>query len=334
MSGPGTHPNRTFWWLIALLSGGYLTFLISLLLADCFFTTPQSILESVQSAEIRYAMKLTLISCTLATILSLWIAVPMGYLLSRQKFFGKNLVEAIIDIPLVLPPLVIGLSLLIFFQTQPGKQLEWLARNRLGTIFIQLLIPAIIFFLMMMMRSPRTSNRRKTHAVIAALSVAVGLQVLPQTDLAAQYLNRSLSTSITYAVPSIIIAQFAVSSAFAIRTMRVTFDQISKREEEIAFTFGCTRFQAFWYIALPRAKNGLATAAALAWARALGEFGPILIFAGATRMRTEVLSTSVFLELSIGNIQAAIAIALIMIFIAFLVLTFTRILGFRENNIL
>ena len=71
------------------------------------------------------------------------------------------------------------------------------------------------------------------------------------------------------------------------------------------------------------------TAATLAWARSLGEFGPILVFSGATRMRTEVLPTSVFLELSIGNIEAAVAVSLMMIVAALAVLTVARTFGLR-----
>ena len=69
--------------------------------------------------EIQYSVKLSLISCTITTILSLWVAVPVGYLLSRIKFVGQNLLDAILDIPIVLPPLVVGLSLLILFQFAP-----------------------------------------------------------------------------------------------------------------------------------------------------------------------------------------------------------------------
>src|SRR5262249_17347296 len=158
-------------------------------------------------------------------ILSVWVAVPLGYLLSRYLFPLKWLVDAIMDIPIVLPPLVIGLSLLILFQTPPGRLIE---------------------------------------------------RVVP----------------VTYAVPGVILAQFAVACAFAVRTMRVTFDGISPRREEVALTLGCARSQAFWLVVLPEARRGLVTAGTLAWARALGEFGPILVFAGATRLKTEVLSTS------------------------------------------
>ncbi|HNT16255.1 MAG TPA: ABC transporter permease [Verrucomicrobiota bacterium] len=247
---------------MAVLSGVYVLFIVAMLAADLSFTSPRHLLRALASPEIRYAIKLSLISCSLTTLLSLWIAVPTGYLLSRHRFPGKRLMDAILDIPIVLPPLVIGLSLLILFQTPPGRALQ---------------------------------------------------QLVP----------------VTYAIPSVILAQFAVACAFAVRTMLVTFDQISPRCEQVALTLGCNRSQAFWRVALPEARRGLLTAATLAWARALGEFGPILVFSGATRMRTEVLPTTVFLELSVGNIEAAVAVSLIMIAAALIVLTLARLFGLR-----
>ena len=196
-------------------------------------------------------------SCCITAILSVWVAVPLGYLLSRHRFPGKWLVDALLDIPIVLPPLVIGLSLLILFQTLPGRAIQ---------------------------------------------------RVVP----------------ITYAIPSVILAQFAVACAFAVRTMRVSFDQIPVRREQVALTLGCSRSQAFWWVVLPEAWRGVVTAATLSWARALGEFGPILIFSGATRMRTEVLPTTVFLELSVGNLNAAVAVSLLMVAVAAAVLVVVR----------
>ena len=85
----------------------------------------------------------------------------------------------------------------------------------------------------------------------------------------------------------------------------------------------------FWRVVLPQCGNGMLTAGTLAWARSLGEFGPLLIFAGATRMKTEVLSTTVFLELSIGNLEGAVAVSLLMVACAVLVLVIARIWGSR-----
>lgn len=258
----GSGRDWPFFVGLAVLSGVYIVLIVAMLVADLSFTTPHHLLRALASPEIQYSLRLSLISCTLTTVLALWVAVPTGYLLSRHRFPGKRIMDAILDIPIVLPPLVIGLSLLILFQTAPGRA-------------IQRLVP------------------------------------------------------ITYAVPSVILAQFAVACAFAVRTMLVTFDQISPRCEQVALTLGCNRSQAFWRVALPEARRGVLTAATLAWARALGEFGPILVFSGATRLRTEVLPTTVFLELSIGNIEAAVAVSLIMIVAALAVLTIARVFGLR-----
>jgi molybdate transport system permease protein len=163
---------------------------------------------------------------------------------------------------------------------------------------------------------------------VVGLSLLVLLQSPPGV-----WFQRNVLT-VTYAVPAVVLAQFAVSAAFAVRTMRVTFDQIDPRTEDVARALGCTRAQAFWRVTLPEARRGVLTAFTLAWARALGEFGPILIFAGATRLRTEVLSTSVFLELSAGNLEGALAVSLLMIAVAVVVLAVTRAFGLRGTGLI
>jgi molybdate transport system permease protein len=75
------------------------------------------------------------------------------------------------------------------------------------------------------------------------------------------------------------------------------------------------------------------TAGMMAWARSMGEFGPLLIFAGATRNKTEVLSTTVFLELSIGDLNAAVAVSLLMVFAAVAVLLIARTWGSRAMSL-
>ena len=252
---------------LATLLGSYVLLIVGLLAALGSFTSPTHLLRAMHSEEIRYAFRLSLVSCSMTTLLSLWVAVPAGYLLSRCRFWGRSLVDAVLDIPIVLPPLVIGLALLILFQTPPGRLVE---------------------------------------------------RVIP----------------VTFAVPSVILAQFTVACAFAVRTMRVTFDQINPRSEQVALTLGCSRSQAFWMVVFPEARRGLLTAGTLAWARALGEFGPILVFSGATRMRTEVLPTTVFLELSVGNIEAAAAVSLVMVMAALVVLILARMFGLRGTGLI
>jgi len=246
--------------------------IVLLLVADLLFTSGQDFRDALAKPEIQAAFRLTILSCTLAAIMSLWVATPMGYLLSRYRFPGRWLIDTLVDIPIVLPPLVLGLSLLILFHLPIGSwQLEAWLRDEVGF-------------------------------------------------------------PVTYRWPAVVLAQFAVACAFAIRTMRVTFDQINPRAEDVARTLGCTRGQAFMHVALPQAWRGMITAFTIAWARSLGEFGPILVFAGATRMRTEVLSTTVFLELSIGQLSAAVAVSLMMVLMAGCVLVLLRIFGTGLNS--
>jgi molybdate transport system permease protein len=171
------------------------------------------------------------------------------------------------------------------------------------------------------------------YLAVVAVLIAVALRVSGLGTAVEVPLQERFGTRITFQIPSVILAQFAVSCAFAVRTMRVAFDQISPRTEQVALTLGCTRGQAFWSVAIPEAWRGVVTAGTIAWARALGEFGPILIFAGATRMRTEVLSTTVFLELSVGHLNGAIAVSLVLIVVAVITLLLMRAIGLRGGAI-
>ena len=139
--------------------------------ATVTITKPNPIIQALRSREIQFSIKLSLISCTLTTLLSLWVAVPIGYVMSRFQFRGKTVIDTLLDIPIVLPPLVVGLSLLILFRYMP----DW------------------------------------------------------------------LSDAVVYKWPAVVLAQFMVACAFAVRTMRVTFDQIPQRYEQVALTLGCNR---------------------------------------------------------------------------------------------
>lgn len=264
---PRRRSDALFFLVMGGLSACFILLIVLLLAADIMFTTPRNFYEALAKPEIRAALRLTILSCTVAAILSVWVGTPLGYLLSRYSFPGRWLVDTLVDIPIVLPPLVLGLSLLILFH-QPffGLQVESIFRDRIGF-------------------------------------------------------------PITYRWPAVVLAQFSVACAFSVRTMRVTFDQMNPRAEEVARTLGCTRGQAFWHIALPQARRGIVTAFTIAWARALGEFGPILVFAGATRLRTEVLSTSVYLELTTGSLDSAVAVSLLMVILAVVVLLVLRVFG-------
>lgn len=294
-SHPTAPPHRAgsdapFFIGMSALGGSYIVLILGLLVADIAYSSPRHFAAALAKPEIQYAIKLTLITCTISALLSIGVATPLGYLLSRFHFRGRWLLDTVIDIPIVLPPLIIGLSLLILFHLPlAGTNLEELCQRLL----------------------------RPLQSVWNQLVAAIQLSALEWRG----------PPRVTYAQPAVVLAQFAVACAFAIQTMRVTFDQIDTRPEQVALTLGCRRSQAFFAITLPQAWRGIIAAFTIAWARSLGEFGPILVFAGATRMRTEVLSTTVFLELSVGQLEAAVAVSLLMVLAAMAVLGIVRLLG-------
>jgi len=215
------------------------------------------------SREIRAATWLSLWTTTLSAALSVLFAVPMGYALSRYRFPGRMFVDTIVDLPIVFPPLVLGLSLLVFFRTPPGL---WIEEHVMEFVY-----------------------------------------------------HRS----------GIVLAQFLTCASFAIRACKTSFDDIDRREEDVALTLGCTPYRAFRMVAVPNARNGIVAGAALAWAKAFGVFGPLMVFVGAVRMRTEALPTTIYLETSIGHIETALAVSLLMIAIATLALLVIRRGGYR-----
>ncbi|MFT5633911.1 MAG: molybdate transport system permease protein [Rubritalea sp.] len=254
----------------------YLALIVLLIVADVWYVlaaygdSPSGVAEMLDWENLWDSVKLTFLSCTVSAILAVLIAVPIGYLLSRYRFFGRSVIDAILDIPVVLPPLVIGLSLLILFNNFPPKILGW------------------------------------------------------GVDSIDGYLSH-IGMRITNTKLAVIVAQFTVAAAFAIRMVKATFDQIDSRSEQVAMTVGASRGRAFFDVVLPQSYRGIAAAGTLAWARALGEFGPILVFAGATKGRTEVLSTSVYLEISTGNINGAVIISLLMIALAMITILTVRV---------
>jgi molybdate transport system permease protein len=93
---------------LAVLGGTYVLLIVAMVLADVAFISPRHMAQALTSREIRYAIQLSLFSCTITAALSLLVAVPLGYLLARAQVRGKALVDAALDVPIVLPPLVLG----------------------------------------------------------------------------------------------------------------------------------------------------------------------------------------------------------------------------------
>ncbi|OGS37791.1 MAG: hypothetical protein A2293_16315 [Elusimicrobia bacterium RIFOXYB2_FULL_49_7] len=253
--------------------GGLVLSIALLIAADISYLNAQSIRELFLSEEIRYSFFLTLATSCISTLFAMLFAIPSAYALSRFDFRGRAILDAIIDLPIVIPILVIGVSILVFF--------------RIGSDLVDSPLPLL----------------RVLGRFLAAMA-----------------------DFFIYQKPGIVLAQFYCAVSFAVRTIKANFDSIDPRTEKVALTLGCSRAQAFWRVSLPMARHGIMAGAVLAWARAFGVFGATSIVAGAVRKKTEVLPTSIFLEISIGRIETALAISMLMIVVALIMLLGLRLL--------
>ncbi len=196
-----------------------------------------------------------------ATFFAAIVGVPAAYTLARSSFRGKDFIDSLIDLPVVLPPLISGFGLLIFFgETPVGSAINSIIR-------------------------------------------------------------------IVFTPAGIVVAQFFVATPFVIRTVKAVFESIDDKYELVAQSLGSSRMESFLRVTMPMAKKGIIAGIILAWARCVGEFGATLMLAGATKMRTETLPIAVFLNISVGNVNMALAIAFIMLVISVATITSIRVIA-------
>lgn len=128
----------------------------------------------------------------------------------------------------------------------------------------------------------------------------------------------SLGLEFVFTVKGIILVQFFINVPYTIRIVKSTIQEIDPRVEFISRTLGCTSLSSFMNVTLPLAKNGIFSSIVITWARALGDFGAVLMIAGATRMKTETLPTSIYLNMSCGDLNTSLSAASILIMISLL----------------
>src|SRR3712207_1709385 len=145
----------------------------------------------------------------------------------------------------------------------------------------------------------------------------IALLILFSSTAFGEYLE-SIGLTFIFTQKGIILAQFFINVPYMIRILKSAIENIDPRMEFVSRTLGCSRAEAFFKVTLPLAKNGVTASIVITWARALGAFGAVLMIAGATRMKPETLPISLYLNLSCGDLDAALAVASILIIISML----------------
>jgi molybdate transport system permease protein len=227
-----------------------------------------SLAAAATTREILDALGLSFTTTAVSLVLTIVFGLPLAWLLARRSFRGKAWVEAVIDLPIVLPPSVAGLALLLVF----GR------RGALG-------------------------------APLEFLGLAI-----PFTTVA------------------VVLAQTFVSAPFFIRSARAGIASVERDLEDAARVDGASELQLFRSITVPLAGAALAAGLVMTWARALGEFGATIMFAGNVAGATRTLPLVVYSEFQNGSLDGSIAAAAILVVAAFGVLVAVRF--FRWGRVL
>jgi molybdate transport system permease protein len=214
----------------------------------------------VADQQVADALRLSLVSATAATIVSLVLGVPLAWVLARARLRGVSLVRAVVTLPLVLPPVVGGVALL-------------LALGRRGVV--------------------------------------------------GSHLEAWFGWSLPFTTAGVVVAETFVAMPFLVITVEGAFRAADRGLEEAAATLGASRLAVFGRVTVPLVAPSLVAGAVLCWARALGEFGATITFAGSFPGRTQTMPLAVYLALE-SDPEAAIALSLVLLAVSVVVLALLR----------
>jgi molybdate transport system permease protein len=153
---------------------------------------------------------------------------------------------------------------------------------------------------------------------------------LGRRGIVGQYLDRWFDVRLPFTTAAVVIAQTFVAMPFLVITVEAALRQVDPRFDDAARTLGASRWYTFRRVTLPAIRPALAAGAVLAWARALGEFGATITFAGNFPGTTQTMPLAVYLSLE-TNPEQAIVLALVLITISFAVLVALRDRWFRQH---
>ena len=233
--------------MFSVLGAAIVLFLVAPIVRMIFAGSYDGLAEALSSPEVRSAIALTMICALLATVTGMVLGVPLAYVLARHSFFGKRFIEAVVDVPIVIPHPVAGIALLLVF----GRQ-----------------------------------------------------------SFGGQFFN-SLGLTIVGDVPGIVFAMLFVSVSMLINAARDGFQRVDPRLEGVARTLGDGPLRAFVRVSLPLSWRALLSGAIMMWARAISEFGSIVI----VTYNPKVASVLIYDRFTTYGLAYALPAALILVLI-------------------
>lgn len=208
------------------------------------------------------ALRLSLVSATCATGLSLVLGVPLAWVLARARARGLTLLRALVTLPMVMPPVVGGIALLLAF----GRE-----------------------------------------------------------GLIGRWLDEWFGLTLPFTTTAVVMAETFVAMPFLIVSVEGALRSAGQELEEAAATLGASRVRTARLVTFPAVLPALVAGSVLCWARALGEFGATITFAGSLPGTTQTMPLAAYLEMQ-NDPQAAVALSLVLLAVSVIVLV-----GLRER---
>lgn len=251
ISAASVWTRRILILVVALYVGTLILAPIGAIVAGAFKEGVRAILTALSQPDVRAAFRLTIFISLAVVAVQLVFGTIVAWVLVRDHFPGRDLINGLIDMPFAISPVVVGYMLLLLF-----------GRN----------------------------------------------------GLLAPLLNE-LNIRVAFAVPGMVLATLFVTLPFMIRELIPMLEAFGIQQEQAAATMGANSWQIFWRITLPALRWGLIYGITLTFARALGEFGAVLVIGGGIQGRTETATLYIYRALDerqyVGAYSAAIVLGLI-----------------------
>jgi molybdate transport system permease protein len=201
---------------------------------------------------------LSLKVASLATLLAVAAGLFLAYWLANREFGGKELLDAAVTLPLVLPPTVLGYYLLVLL----GRE------STLGGWY-----------------------------------------------------ERITGSPLVFTWQAAVVAAFLHAAPLMTKSARAALESVDQSYERAARNLGVSEWRLFWLVTLPLARRPILAAAALAFARALGDFGVTIMIAGNIPGRTQTVATAIYDAVEAGDGALARALVIAVSAVAILILT-------------
>ncbi len=218
------------------------------------------LLPRLAEPQVGQALRLSLITATIATVVAMVLGVPIAWVLARSNIRGRSILRALVTVPLVLPPVVGGVALFL---------------------------------------------------------------VLGRRGIIGGWLYDTFGFSLPFTTAAVVIAETFVAMPFLVISVEGALRAADARFEDAAATLGAGSWSTFRRVTLPLVAPGIAAGAVLCWARALGEFGATITFAGNFPGTTQTMPLAVYLALQ-NDPEAAIVLSLVLLAVSLATLALLR----------